>query len=82
MEEAAAFPVRVGDEIDHLEAAVILKADAAVPPETLRAFVAERLSWYAVPGSITVVESFPRTTSGKIDRHQLQTVAETTDQAR
>ncbi len=76
VEEAAVFPVRTDDETRHLAASVTAKADAAIDAEELRLYLVDRLSWYAVPAEIRTVASFPRTTSGKIDRRRLQTEAE------
>ena len=76
VEEAGVFPVRVGGEIDHLEASVTLKPDEAADGEELLAYVGDLISWYAVPRRIDVAESLPRTTSGKIDRQRLQAAAE------
>ncbi len=84
VEEAAVFPVRVAGVVEHLAAAVTLKpapdSDAAISeattPEMLRAFVAELVSWYAVPARIDIRTSLPRTTSGKIDRRALQNEVE------
>jgi amino acid adenylation domain-containing protein len=76
IEEAAVFPVRVVDEIDHLEAAVIPRNGVHPDPQALKSFLSDLLSSYAVPSTIEVVRSLPRTTSGKIDRRQLQAHAE------
>ena len=76
VEEAAVFAVRVDDETRRLSAAVSPKDGEEVDPEALRQFLVDRLSWYAVPSEIREVQSFPRTTSGKIDRRRLQAEAE------
>jgi benzoate-CoA ligase len=51
---------------------VVLTSGAAATPETLRAFVRERLSPHKVPGEVRVVTELPRTGSGKIDRRALR----------
>lgn len=76
VEEAAAFPVRIAEEVQHIAAAVTQKADADTEPGELLEYLAGVLSWYAVPKTIEIVTSFPRTTSGKIDRRRLQALAE------
>ncbi len=76
VEEAAVFPIRVGEEIDHLGAAVTSRPGATVEAEELRHFVSDLLSWYAVPKTTRVMDTLPRTTSGKIDRRGLQTSIE------
>lgn len=76
VEEAAVFPVRIDGIVDHTEAAVIVRGGAAIGADQLKAHLAQRLSNYAVPHRIGVHETFPRTTSGKIDRRALQSAAE------
>jgi benzoate-CoA ligase family protein len=51
---------------------VVLASGAAATPETLRAFVRERLSPHKVPEEVRVVTELPRTGSGKIDRRALR----------
>lgn len=52
--------------------AVVVPADHDVETEaTVRAFLSSRLPSYCVPESIRRAMSFPRTTSGKVDRRQL-----------
>jgi pyochelin synthetase len=41
-------------------------------PETLRAFLAERLPSYLIPASITVLGRLPLTANGKLDRRALE----------
>nr|WP_223243625.1 amino acid adenylation domain-containing protein [Streptomyces sp. CBMA123] len=45
--------------------------DRAVPPEGLRAFLAERLPEYLVPAEFVPLEAMPLTAAGKIDRRSL-----------
>jgi amino acid adenylation domain-containing protein len=76
VEAGAAYPVRVDGAIDHVEAAIIPSAGEAVDSEELRGYLSDLLSWYAVPAKIHVLDDLPRTTSGKIDRRRLQSIAE------
>jgi amino acid adenylation domain-containing protein len=76
VEEAAVYPVRVAGEVDHLEAAVIVKPGSQVDSDEISRFVADIVSWYAVPKAIRVQDTLPRTTSGKIDRRSLQAAAQ------
>lgn len=76
VEEAAVFPVRESQSNDRIEAVVVLKQSQILKPEQLNLFLSDRLSGYAVPTKIDIVQSFPRTTSGKIDRRRLQAAAE------
>ena len=82
VEEAAAFPVRSDGANDHIEAAIIARPETSVTPEELQSFLADLLSWYAVPARISVLDELPRTTSGKIDRRRLQSMAEETAENR
>ena len=47
-----------------------------MPVVQIRRFVADIVSWYAVPKAIRVQDTLPRTTSGKIDRRSLQAAAQ------
>lgn len=76
VDEAAVFAVRTNVGVDHIEAAVVPRAEESLESEELDRYLTSRLSPYAVPASISVLESFPRTTSGKIDRLKLQAGAE------
>jgi amino acid adenylation domain-containing protein/FkbM family methyltransferase len=55
---------------------VTLPADGAVlAPATLRAHLKARLPHYMVPAAFVLMETFPLTTNGKIDRHALPAVS-------
>lgn len=71
VEEAAAFTLEGEDGERRLGAAVTL-VDPQVSVDELLRFAAERLPAYAVPHSLTLADSFPRTGTGKIDRRQVQ----------
>ena len=75
VEEAAAYGVPLAGGSQQIEAAVILKPDGGLDEAELKRQVAERLPAYAVPERVAIAPSFPRTTSGKIDRRTLQTQA-------
>ena len=75
VEEAAAYGVPLVGGSQQIEAAVILKPDGGLDEAELKRQVAERLPAYAVPERVAIAPSFPRTTSGKIDRRTLQTQA-------
>lgn len=75
VEEAAAYVVS-GDEGRHMiEAAVILKPNTEVSASALLDSCSHSLPRYALPEQVLVLTSFPRTTSGKIDRRALQQLA-------
>ena len=75
VEEAAAYGVPLEEGAHQIEAAVILKPEARVDETVLKRQVGERLPGYAVPERVAIATTFPRTTSGKIDRRTLQTQA-------
>ena len=71
VEQAAVFAVPDGEGSNQIEAAVILRSDAAgAPPDeaALKKHVAGILPRYAVPRRVSVVADLPRTSSGKADR--------------
>ncbi|PAY20094.1 hypothetical protein CKO51_07515 [Rhodopirellula sp. SM50] len=69
--EAAAFCVTV-NETGRLLAAVTLQDSSRSETSGLKKQLAEQLPPYAVPEQLFVRDTFPRTTSGKIDRLKLQ----------
>ena len=70
--EAAVFPVSHETEGLLIEAAIILTAAAKVTVEEIQSQLAEQLPTYAVPRSIYLVKSLPRTSTGKINHLLLQ----------
>ena len=72
---AAVFPVGQDDGTRRIEAAVTLDEGGADIAE-LQAYLAAVFPWYAVPERIVTLPSLPRTATDKIDRRQLQTMAE------
>jgi acyl-coenzyme A synthetase/AMP-(fatty) acid ligase len=73
VEEGATFVVagQNAEQIDQLDAAVILRASVQLAETELIAYLKARLPHYAVPERIHVVTAFPRTGTGKIDRKAL-----------
>ena len=69
----------VGATDQHLgqrvEAFVELEPEATPAPtgDDLRSFVADRIAGYKVPEHVFVLPAIPRTGTGKIDRHKLET---------
>jgi benzoate-CoA ligase family protein len=51
---------------------VVIRRDATASPESLQAFVRERLAPHKVPREVRLVARLPRTGSGKIDRTALR----------
>lgn len=72
VEEAAVFAVPDTEGSYRIEAAVILNAAGITTPADLEHHLKTRLPAYAVPTCIEIVATFPRTSTGKIDRGHLQ----------
>lgn len=70
--EAAVYPVPDGQGSNLIEASVVLVDGAAVDADGLIAHLAGLLPAYALPNQITIAADFPRTSTGKIDRRELQ----------
>ncbi len=75
VEEAAVYAVPDGQGSNLIEAAAILKAGLSFSSADLIEHLAARLPPYAVPVRVTISQEFPRTSTGKIDRRELQTRA-------
>jgi acyl-coenzyme A synthetase/AMP-(fatty) acid ligase len=71
VEEAAAYTVPDGQGSSLIAAAVTARNGEPLAAAVVAAHVAERLPMYAVPVDIRVMDVFPRTSSGKIDRRAL-----------
>lgn len=76
VEETAVFPVADSEGSNRIEAAVTLKNGVMTTPADLVKHLKAQLPWYAVPSTIDIVDNFPRTSTGKIDRRKLQTEQE------
>lgn len=75
VEEAAVYPVPDGEGSNLIEAAVTAKPGTTLDTAVLVNHVSEQLPPYAVPVQITVMEKFPRTSTGKINRRRLRSQA-------
>ncbi|WP_306790878.1 AMP-binding enzyme [Escherichia coli] len=51
-----------------------MRPGVRVEIETLRGYARERLAAYKVPKHITLVEDFPRTAAGKVQKHVLRAI--------
>ena len=83
VEEVAAFPIKKAGEV--VDIAVTLLLNDSVLHESgknhakatdFSVFAAESLPKYALPTILNIVDTLPRTTSGKIDRRRLQSQAQ------
>ncbi len=71
VEEAAVTQQLDDDGSSWLLATVVLQRDAQIDANGLIEFAMERLPRYAVPSFVNIVDQFPRTATGKIDRNLL-----------
>ncbi|MDJ0698381.1 MAG: amino acid adenylation domain-containing protein [Woeseiaceae bacterium] len=69
--EAAAFAVPDDQGSKKIVAAVKLSDDESVATAALTRHASTRLPGYALPQQLFIVDEFPRTSSGKIDRNEL-----------
>ena len=73
VEEAAAIAIPGIEGSQQIVAMVTLKCDASsATGDALLGRIKTRLPSYVVPGAVTVLKEFPRTTTGKIDRRRLR----------
>ncbi len=63
---------KYGEEVG---AFIIPKKDATVRPEDVRDFCRGHIAWHKIPRHIGVVEAFPMTASGKIQKYRLREMA-------
>ena len=70
--EVAIFPTKDKEGESAIEACVILNEGASIEESALRAFLSGLIPAYAIPNTITLVESFPRTSTGKINYLELR----------
>ena len=71
--------VVTGDDpagMKQLLAYVVFRPEAQTTVQALRAFLSQRLPAYMVPGIILPLDAFPLTTSGKVARTRLPTIAQ------
>jgi len=72
--EAAVYPVPDGEGSNLIEAAVIPKENLELTVELLFSVLGKKLPPYALPSAIHLRSDFPRTSTGKIDRKELQNI--------
>ncbi len=75
VEEAAAFPIPDGQGSQWIAAAVTARNGTRLVADEILGHAAERLPPYALPVRLEVLDRFPRTSTGKIDRRELQSRA-------
>lgn len=75
VDEAAVYPIPDGQGSNLIEAAVTPKEGMTPQTEELMQHMAARLPAYAVPVKLTILHAFPRTSTGKINRRELQSLS-------
>jgi L-proline---[L-prolyl-carrier protein] ligase len=75
IEEAAVFPVPDGQGSNLIAASVIPVQGVALTESELVEHLNKRLPPYAIPVEIELASDFPRTSTGKINRRELQAAA-------
>ncbi|MEM9775055.1 MAG: amino acid adenylation domain-containing protein [Chloroflexota bacterium] len=70
--EAASYIKLDSSENKTLEAAVTLKSGLQIDQMALRLHLQQKVPKYAIPEKIVILQDFPRTGSGKINRRELQ----------
>ncbi|MCC9076777.1 amino acid adenylation domain-containing protein [Litorilinea aerophila] len=75
--EAAVYPVPDGQGSNLIKAAVVPTPGESLTVSMLMEHLSSRLPAYAVPAAIDILEEFPRTSTGKINRRELQALAAT-----
>jgi amino acid adenylation domain-containing protein len=76
VEEAAVYTVPDSEGSCLIEAVATLKAGTEAGSSDLIKFISARLPWYAIPARILVLDSIPRTSTGKVDRVHLRAQAQ------
>lgn len=79
VEEAAVYPMPDGAGSNLIEAAVTAKEGVVLEVAALVEHISAKLPPYAVPEKIWTLDSFPRTSTGKINRRELQAWAGTAE---
>jgi crotonobetaine/carnitine-CoA ligase len=70
--ESAVYPVPSEATEDEVMAAIVTKPGARLEPEELVRFLAPRMARFMVPRYVLVLESLPKTPTGKIQKFELR----------
>lgn len=66
--EAIVYALEQDDDTLTIAAAVTINMDEKIDDNELIAYMKRKLPYYAVPSKLTIMEKFPRTGSGKVNR--------------
>jgi amino acid adenylation domain-containing protein len=75
VDEAAVYPIPDGNGSNLIEAAIIAKEGLNLEEADLVEHIGKRLPSYAIPVRIEILITIPRTSTGKINRRELQALA-------
>jgi carnitine-CoA ligase len=70
--ECAVYPVRSEHGEDEVMVSLVLKPERTVGPEAIVAFLEPRMPRFMVPRFIDIVETLPKTPTGKVKKHLLR----------
>jgi carnitine-CoA ligase len=70
--ECAVYPVRSEHGEDEVMVSLVLKPERMVGPEAIVAFLEPRMPRFMVPRFIDIVETLPKTPTGKVKKHLLR----------
>jgi crotonobetaine/carnitine-CoA ligase len=68
----AVYGVPAQDSEDELKASIVAVAGATIDPLQLARFCAENLPYFAVPRYIEVLDTLPRTATGRVQKYLLR----------
>ena len=70
--ECAVYPVRSEHGEDEVMVSLVLKPERTVGPEVIVAFLEPRMPRFMVPRFIDIVDTLPKTPTGKVKKHLLR----------
>ena len=76
VEEASAYPVKLDETVTVIHATITVRSKTRLSSDSISEYVTTRLPGYARPSQFDIVDTFPRTSSGKIDWKALSIAAE------
>ena len=71
VEEAAVYAVADAEGQAEVHGAIRANGNPGPTPDDIAHYLRAHLPWYALPAKLRLLDDFPRTTTGKIDRRAL-----------
>ncbi|CAN8023259.1 unnamed protein product [Ixodes persulcatus] len=73
VEEAQVFGVPDEQVVEKICVWIKVKPDKTLTPEDIKSFCKDKeLPWYKIPEYVLFVDSFPRTQTGKVQKHKMR----------